>query len=142
MARGSIRKRGPTWTVVVDVGRDPTTRKRRQTSRGGFKTRKDAARWLTQTLGQVDQGGYVTPTRELTGEYLLEWLAAIRSSLRPSTWESYERPCRRHLIPASATSTSTSSAPATCPPCTPTCTPPGAWTEPTASRPGRCSTCT
>lgn len=99
MARGSIRKRGQTWTVVVDVGRDPVTRKRRQTSRGGFKTRKDAARWLTQTLGQVDQGGYVTPTRELTGTYLLEWLAAIRSSLRPSTWESYERLCRRHLIP-------------------------------------------
>jgi integrase len=99
MARGSIRKRGQTWTVVVDVGRDPTTRKRRQTSRGGFKTRKDAARWLTQTLGQVDQGGYVTPTRELTGEYLVEWLAAVRSSLRPSTWESYERLVRRHLIP-------------------------------------------
>jgi integrase len=99
MARGSIRKRGPTWTVVVDIGRDPTTRKRRQTSRGGFKTRRDAARWLTQTLGQVDQGGYVTPTRELTGEYLVEWLAGIRSSVRPNTWESYERMVRRHLIP-------------------------------------------
>jgi integrase len=99
MARGSIRKRGSTWTVVVDIGRDPTTRKRRQTSRGGFKTRKDAARWLTQTLGQVDQGGYVTPTRELVGEYLVEWLAAVRSSLRPSTWKSYERLVRRHLIP-------------------------------------------
>jgi integrase len=98
MARGSIRKRGPTWTVTVDVGRDPTTRKRRQVSRGGFKT-KEAARWLTQTLGQVDQGAFVAPTRELTGEYLLEWLAGIRSSKRPSTWESYERLVRRHLIP-------------------------------------------
>jgi integrase len=99
MARGSIRKRGQTWTVTLDAGRDPTTRRRRQVSRGGFKTRKEAARWLTTALGQVDQGGYVAPTRELVGEYLLEWLAGIRSSLRPSTWESYERLVRRHLIP-------------------------------------------
>jgi hypothetical protein len=62
MARGSIRKRGQTWTVVVDVGRDPTTRRRRQTSKGGFKTRRDASRWLTQALGQLDQGSYVAPT--------------------------------------------------------------------------------
>jgi integrase len=99
MARGSIRKRGQTWTCVVDIGRDPTTRRRRQVSRGGFKTRKEAARWLTTALGQVDQGGFVAPTRELVGEYLLGWLAGIRSSLRPSTYESYERLCRRHLIP-------------------------------------------
>jgi hypothetical protein len=88
MARGSIRRRGKTWTVTVDVGRDPTSRRRRQVSRGGFKTKTEAGRWLTTTLGQVDQGAFVTPTRELTGEYLLEWLAAIRSTLRPSTWRA------------------------------------------------------
>jgi hypothetical protein len=99
MPRGSIRKRGPTWTVVVDVGRDPTTNRRRQTSRGGFKTKKEASRWLTDVQARVDQGGYVAPTRELTGTYLLGWLGAVRSSLRPSTFESYERVVRGHLIP-------------------------------------------
>jgi integrase len=99
MARGSIRKRGPTWTVVVDVGRDPTTRKRRQTSRGGFKTRREANRWLTQALGQLDQGSYVTPTRQTVGGHLLGWLPAVRSSLRPATFESYERNVRQHLVP-------------------------------------------
>jgi len=44
-------------------------------------------------------GGFVTQTRELTGECLLGWLAAVRSSLRPSTWESSERLVRGHLIP-------------------------------------------
>jgi integrase len=99
MARGSIRRRGQTWTVTVDVGRDPTTRKRRQISKGGFKTRRDANRWLTHTLGQLDQGSYVTPTRQTVGEHLLAWLPAIRSSLRPATYESYERNVRQHLIP-------------------------------------------
>jgi hypothetical protein len=86
MARGSIRKRGQTWTVVVDVGRDPTTRKRRQTSRGGFKTRREASRWLTQAVGRLDQGSYVAPTRQTVGEHLLAWLPAVRSSLRPATF--------------------------------------------------------
>jgi integrase len=99
MARGSIRKRGQTWTVVVDVGRDPTTRRRRQLSKGGFKTRRDANRWLTHTLGQLDQGSYVTPTRQTVGEHLLAWLPAIRASVRPATYESYERNVRLHLIP-------------------------------------------
>jgi integrase len=99
MAQGSIRKRGQTWTVVVDVGRDPTTRKRRQKSQGGFKTKKEAQRWLTSTLGQLDQGSYVTPTRQTVGEHLLAWLPAVRSSLRPATYESYERNVRQHLIP-------------------------------------------
>ena len=67
MARGSIRKRGQTWTVTLDAGRDPTTRKRRQVSKGGFKTRRDANRWLTHTLGQLDQGSYVAPTRQTVG---------------------------------------------------------------------------
>jgi hypothetical protein len=99
MARGSIRRRGQTWTVVVDIGRDPTTRKRRQKSQGGFRTKTKANRWLTATLGQIHQGGYVAPTRQLIGDYLPEWLAAVRSSLRPATYESYERNIRQHLIP-------------------------------------------
>jgi integrase len=99
MARGSIRKRGPTWTVVVDVGRDPTTNRRRQTSRGGFKTRRDATRWLTDVQARIDQGSWVTPTKETTGAYLLGWLEAIRSSKKPSTYESYQRIVRGHLLP-------------------------------------------
>jgi integrase len=99
MARGSIRRRGPTWTVTVDVGRDPTTNRRRQTSKGGFKTRKEANRWLTDVLARVDQRTWVTPTKETTGAYLLGWLAAIRTSKKPSTYESYERLVRTHLLP-------------------------------------------
>jgi hypothetical protein len=34
MAKGSIKRRGASWTVVVDVGRDSTTAKRKQLSKG------------------------------------------------------------------------------------------------------------
>ena len=113
MAQGSIYRRGQTWTAVVDTGRDPTTRKRRQKSQGGFATKREATRWLADVQARFNQGTWVAPTKETTGEYLLGWLAAIRASKKPSTFESYERLVRGHLLPASATSTSTSSAPAT-----------------------------
>jgi integrase len=99
MPRGSIRKRGQTWTVVVDTGRDPTTNRRRQQSKGGFATRQEATRHLTDTLARLDGGTWVKPTRELTGTYLLGWLAAIRASKKPTTYESYKRVVRHHLLP-------------------------------------------
>ena len=99
MARGSIRKRGATWTVTVDTGRDPATAKRKQLSKGGFPSRKDASRWLTEQLGRLDRGEYVKPTRLSYGEFLATWLPAIRYTVRPSTWESYERNIRRHISP-------------------------------------------
>jgi Arm DNA-binding domain len=47
--RGSIKKRGSTYTYVVDIGPDPATGKRRQRTKGGFRTRKEcldeAAPW-------------------------------------------------------------------------------------------------
>ena len=40
--RGSVVKRGTTWSFVVDVGRDPGTGRRRQRWKGGFATKRDA----------------------------------------------------------------------------------------------------
>jgi Phage integrase, N-terminal SAM-like domain/Phage integrase family len=45
------------------------------------------------------RGDYVKPSRASYGEFLAAWLPAIRSTVRPSTWESYERNIRRHLVP-------------------------------------------
>ena len=87
MARGSIRKRGSTWTVIVDVGRDPTTRKRRQTQRGRVQDPPGRQPLAHPHPRPARPGSYVTPTRQTVGEHLLAWLPAIRSSLRPATYE-------------------------------------------------------
>lgn len=99
MAKGSIKRRGASWTVVVDVGRDPTTGRRKQVTKGGFRTRRDAEQWNREQLGRLDRGEFVTPSRVTYGAFLADWLPAIRDTVRPSTWESYERLCRRHLVP-------------------------------------------
>ena len=98
--RGHIRKRGGTWSVVVDAGRDPETGRRKQKWHSGFRTRKDAQRALADILGRLDRGTYVEPSRQTLAEYLTEWLEATRTRVRPSTWESYQRNVRTHINPA------------------------------------------
>lgn len=83
----------------MDVGRDPTTGKRKQVTESGFRTRRDAEQWNREQLGRPDRGEFVTPSKVTYGAFLAEWLPAIRYTIRPSTWESSERLCRRHLIP-------------------------------------------
>jgi len=54
--RGSIRRRSRTWTHVVDVGRDPATGRRRQRSKGGFVTRREAEKALGRALAAIGAG--------------------------------------------------------------------------------------
>ena len=58
--RGHITQRAKgSWSIVLDLGRDPSTGKRRQkwvTVRG---TKKDAEKKLTELQSQLDSGDYV-----------------------------------------------------------------------------------
>jgi integrase len=91
VARGSVRKRGSTWTVVLDVGADPVTGRRRQKSKGGFRTRKAAEAALRELVAGVDAGRYVERSTRTIGDYLDEWLEVVRPRLRPTSWNSYRQ---------------------------------------------------
>lgn len=98
--RGHVRKRGSTWSIVVEVGRDADTGKRKQRWQSGYKRRRDAERALAEVIGRIDAGGYVEPSKLTVGDYLTDrWLPAMRSRVRPSTFDSYSRNVRRHLVP-------------------------------------------
>jgi integrase len=97
--RGSIYKRGATWTIVYDEGPDPITGKRRQRSRSGFRTKRGADEALNEALSALRSGSYVAPHRQTVAEFLDEWLETRRSQLRPSTWATYRRYCHTHLVP-------------------------------------------
>lgn len=91
MARGSVRKRGSSWTVVLDVGPDPVTGRRRQKSKGGYRTRKAAEAALRELVASVDAGQVVARSTKTVGEYLDEWLEVVRPRLRPTSWNSYRQ---------------------------------------------------
>ncbi len=73
---------------------------RRQGCRSGFRTRKDAQEALTEILGTLRHGTYIEPARTSLGEYLRdEWLPAVRSTIRETTYISYESHVNAHLTP-------------------------------------------
>jgi len=55
--RGAVYKRGSTWTWHFDIDSDPLTGRRRQRTKGGYKTKKaaeqEAARQALEALGVV-----------------------------------------------------------------------------------------
>jgi integrase len=90
--RGFTRKRGDTWTAYWDVTPDAKTGKRRQGSRGGFRTQKEAQRHLASVIVAVGDGNYVEPSKQPLGRYMLdEWLPGISGTLRPLTIHRYQR---------------------------------------------------
>ena len=97
--RGHVRKRGETWSIVYDEGHDEHG-KRRQRTKGGFATRREAQAFLTETLSRLDSGSYAAPSRVTFGEYLTgEWWPAARGTVRPLSRAKYEQVIRLRLVP-------------------------------------------
>jgi integrase len=98
--RGHVRRRGSKWVVVVDVGRDPETGRRKQKWHSGYARKRDAEEALATIVGDVNAGTYVAPTKLTVGEFLVDqWLPGMKHQVRPSTWASYEANVRIHVVP-------------------------------------------
>jgi integrase len=100
MMRGSIIKRGGTHSVVIELEPDPVTGKRRREWHSGYRTKREAEDARIAILGRIQRGEHVEPSRLTLSEFLTgRWLPARESSLRPSTFESYTRNVRVHVVP-------------------------------------------
>lgn len=96
--RGSTRKRGTTWTALWDA-HDPQTGGRRQKSKGGFRTQKEAQTHLATVITATAAGEYVEPSKQPFGRFLLdEWLPAIGSTVRPLTADNYAKIADRYVV--------------------------------------------
>jgi hypothetical protein len=94
---GSIFKRvDGRWEGRLNLGW--RNGKRRSKSFYG-NTREEVARLLADAKSQHDKGVPVPMGRETVGAFLDGWLAGVRPSVRPRTWESYELYVRRHTKP-------------------------------------------
>ncbi|MCU1498444.1 MAG: putative Integrase family protein [Acidimicrobiales bacterium] len=86
--RGHVRRRGATWSFVIDVGRDPATGRRRQHTKGGFAT-KAAAEEAMRTALTGGPGGRSGAGKQRLADYLDEWLAMVEPRLQETTAASY-----------------------------------------------------
>ena len=100
--KGHIGKRGKnSWTLWVDLGRDPETGKRRRQTATVHGTKKDAERELRQLLTRLETGAYIKSTKLTVGEYLEQWLQGyVSSNTSARTRERYGEIVHAHLIPA------------------------------------------
>ncbi len=98
--RGHIRKRGSSWTIVVDIGKDPVTKKRERLWRSVKGSKRDAERELNRILTERDTGNFVKPNKVTIAEYLEKWLETyVSTNVRPKTAEGYHSKIRAHIIP-------------------------------------------
>ncbi len=100
--QGHIVKRGKdSWSVIINLGRDPLTGKRRQLWRSIKGTKKEAEALRVELLHQRDSGVDAPPGKLTVAQYLERWL---RDYAEPNTSPKNYRTCsdtvRRHLIPA------------------------------------------
>lgn len=87
-----------TWWFVVDLPPGPGGQ-RRQAKRRGFRTKAEAQAALDALRVNARQGTYVAPARQTMAQFLYDdWLPAVRRTLAESTWESYERNIRHHVV--------------------------------------------
>ena len=89
--RGTIKKRAQDfWSVILDVGRDPATGKRKQKWVTVKGTKAKAQQQLRKLLAIVDDGIPVDYSKGAVREYLTSWIGSVmcfRSgiALDPST---------------------------------------------------------
>jgi integrase len=100
--RGSIVKRGRnSWAVVISLGRDPQTDRKRQKWFGRFETRANAQTYLNHVLSQIQDGTWTVPTKKTLAGFLDQWMRDYAASnVRPTTFASYDMIARKHLVPA------------------------------------------
>jgi len=100
--RGQIVEKGERkWLVRVFLGRDPRTGKRRYHNKTIYGTKREAQKYRTQVLQELDAGTYVEQSKVTLGEFLEDWLestVARRTSAR--TLNDYRSVLTRYVFPA------------------------------------------
>jgi integrase len=96
--RGHIAEKGNRYYAVIYEGVDRKTGKGRHRWHAAGSTRREAERVLADLVKRQHDGEYRPPERITLGEYLERWLPTKRD-LAPSTYSSYGRNIRLHVLP-------------------------------------------
>lgn len=94
-----IKKRGDTWTYVVDVGRNPVTGKRKRKSKGGFKTKGACRTAASLILTELEKGTYFEIEKITFEDYMKRYLKSVKPQIKEKTYRLYEYVTRVHLVP-------------------------------------------
>lgn len=99
--KGHIRKRSKgSWTIVIDLPRDPETGKRHQQWHTVRGSKRNAEARLRELLTSLDKGVYIKTGHLTLGEFLHQWLDGyVKTNCSLRTLDSYQSIANRHLTP-------------------------------------------
>jgi integrase len=94
--RGSITKRGDSWSALVDLPPDPVTGKRRR-KRITARTKREVETQVAELIHKAETG--FTAAGKLTvREFFDRWLESAAPTLRPATARRYRDVARLHIV--------------------------------------------
>lgn len=98
--RGHITKRSKdSYSVVLELDKDPVTGKRKQQWITVIGTKKNAEKKLSELLSQIDTGSFIKPGKTTVRD-LIRWLDDYaKVNLSPRSFERYSGIIIKHLIP-------------------------------------------
>lgn len=69
---------GSTWSFVIDVGINPTTGRRKQKTKGGFRTKQEAETAASELIYELNQGTYVQEQNVVFKDFASEWASDVQ----------------------------------------------------------------
>jgi integrase len=95
----SFRKRGNTWTFQLETRDDKGNRK--QITKGGFRTKKEAQLKAAQIQQEIENGNYYEQKDINIGEFFAEWLNHYaRLNLNERTYANRKYMINARILPA------------------------------------------
>jgi integrase len=101
--RGRIikRKGSINYTIVLQIGLDPVSGKRKQRWITAGTSKRDAEKKLANLINDLDSGSYIKPNKTTVAWYLRRWLIeCCKPNLSPRSYERYTGIIEKNLIPA------------------------------------------
>lgn len=98
--KGYIRKRGKVYSYTVDIGRDPLTGKRKQKSKSGFKTKKEAQAALAELVTRTTKGEAVDFRKIMFKDFATDYFENnYKQRVKVSTYDRTSSILFKQIIP-------------------------------------------
>ncbi len=96
---GHVEKRNGGYTIVIDLGTDPLSGKRKRYYYAFKGKKEDAKKELNRLLAELERGMFVEPSKLSFGEYLQKWLIDTKNKTSPRTYYRYKQIVENAIIP-------------------------------------------
>ncbi len=99
--QGHIEKRyKDSWTIIIDNGQHPVTKKRDRIIKSVKGPKREAEKVMNELLHQLETGTFVQTSNLTVAEYFEHWIETYcELNLAPKTLHSYKMEINNHIIP-------------------------------------------